>query len=176
MFKTSSANWNCADGGMSTGVGFCQTDNHGLTWHVESSLLGTPKHSSVAHQLNNEFNPTALIVTFTSNPSYSGGSETDIIYQRGTSGLFGGDAITWCNDAVSTLRCDQHYIRFRTTAYSQSLSCHESGHAVGLTHPGDANPPKPDNHASFYCMRVPAVDQGLGTDGTLTSQINATYS
>jgi hypothetical protein len=81
-------------------------------------------------------------VYWTSSPSYSGSAETDVIYQVSTSG-FSGNVIgqTWCNDAVSSTRCDQEYVRFRAAGYvDRELACHETGHAVGLTHGPDATP------------------------------------
>lgn len=173
MFKTNNTNWNCVSGGMNVNSLFCRTDNSGLTWHVESSLLGTTGHTNIAHQLNNEFASTDITVSYTVNPVYTGGSETDIIYQQGA--VSGGGAVTWCNDAVNSEMCDQHYVRFRSTTFGRGLACHETGHAIGLTHGTEAYPAQPDNSAELYCMRLPA-SAGLGpSNGAIVSQINATY-
>lgn len=174
MFKTSNTTWNCMDGGPSPNGNHCQTDNAGLTWSVESSLAGTTGHSRIANQLNTEFAPTDLTVTFQLNPVYTGGSETDIIYQQGP--VSGADARTWCDDAVTTVKCDQHYVRFRSTVFGFGLACHESGHAIGLSHGAESSPQQSNNYQFFYCMRLPAANEGLGPDvGTIRSQIDATY-
>lgn len=110
---------------------------------------------------------------FSSAPAYEGGAETDIIYQQG-SVPSGFDGITWCNDAVSTLNCDQHYVRFRADSFGRALVCHESGHAVGLTHGDDASPPIPNDDPSLACMKTVAVEDILGTHNV--RQIDGTYA
>lgn len=174
MFKTDNTSGNCQDGGTSPNGRNCQTDNSGLTWGVQSPLLGTTGHSNIANQMNTEFAPTDLTVAYHVNPVYTGGSETDIIYQQG--GVSGADAVTWCDDAVSTVKCDQHYVRFRSTVFGRGLACHETGHAVGLTHGNEADPVQANNYQFFYCMRLPAANEGLGPSaGVIVSQIDATY-
>lgn len=172
MFKTANTSWNCTDGGLTPGNGFCQTDNSTLTWHAEFSL-GTTGRSNIANRMNTEFAATDLSVSFHGTPVYTGGAETDIIFQQGTAGV-SQDGVAWCNDSVGSLLCDQHYVRFRSADPSRSLACHEAGHAVGLTHGAQADPVQSQTVASFGCMKTPTGGTEVLT-ATLTSQINATY-
>lgn len=159
----------CGTGSPSSG--FCQTDNATLTVYRESSLSSTGR-TNIAAALNDEYAPTDLSVSFVSTPSYSGSAETDIIYQQGTvSGT--ADGIAWCNDAVSSTKCDQHYNRFDSASPSKALACHETGHAVGLTHGADAYPALSQGDNSLGCMTTPVETSDLGTHNT--SMINATY-
>lgn len=59
----------------------CQTDNATLTVYYQSSVASGDK-SNVAYALTHEYQPTDLSVTTAGSPSYSGGAETDIIYQE----------------------------------------------------------------------------------------------
>jgi hypothetical protein len=169
MFKTANYNPDCRDGSL--GDPFCQTDNATLTVFRQSSLSSTGR-SNIAAALNNEYAPTDLSVSFPSTPSYSGSAETDIIYQQGTvSGT--ADGIAWCNDAVSSTKCDQHYNRFDSTSPSRALACHETGHAVGLTHGQQASPQLSNGDNSLGCMTTPVETSDLGSHNT--NMINATY-
>ncbi len=84
-----------------------------------------------------EYDPTDLTAIQESTPSYTGGSETDVIFQYGylppeAAGM------AWCDDAISSSVRDQHYAKFNTSSPSYALACHETGHTVGLTHGADA--------------------------------------
>jgi hypothetical protein len=169
MFKTANYNPDCRDGTL--GDPFCQTDNATLTVWREGSLSSTGR-ANIASTLNNEYAPTDLAVSFVSSPSYSGSAETDIIYQQGTvSGT--ADGIAWCNDAVSSTKCDQHYNRFDSASPSVALACHETGHAVGLTHGAQASPSLSNGDNSLGCMTTPVETSDLGAHNT--NMINATY-
>lgn len=91
---------------MSNGL-FCQTDNATLTYYEQSSVNSSAE-AQVDTTMFDSYDGTDLNVYWTSSPSYSGGAETDVIYQVSTSG-FSGNVIgqTWCDDAVSSTRCDQ---------------------------------------------------------------------
>lgn len=172
MYRTSGASWLCGDGGGDTDIGFCQTDNSSVTWHAQSSVTATGR-SNIANRMSNQFAPTDLNVSQTNSPSYSGGSETDIIYQQGTSGV-SQDGVAWCNDGVTSIACDQHYVRFRSATPGRSIACHETGHTIGLTHGNDADPRQSQTYSEFGCMKTPTGGTQVLT-ATLTSQINATY-
>ena len=139
MFKTGNTSFtNCSD--SSPGGPFCQTDNATLTVFRQDSLSSGSK-SNIAWTLNNSWTTTDLNVSYPATASYSGSAETDIIYQRNDGAVEAGkDGITWCNDAVSDTRCDQHYVAFDLATAPRALTCHETGHAVGLTHGRNANP------------------------------------
>lgn len=173
MYKTSNANWNCSDGDF--GDGFCQTDNATLTVFRQASVPAAKK-TSIKQMLTNQYAPTDLSIHYPSTASYTGDSETDIIYQVSASG-FSGTTIgqTWCNDAVTSTKCDQEYVRFRgTIQFDKELMCHETGHAVGLTHGQDASPAESNTAAELGCMETPDGG-GLGLGAHNKSEINATY-
>jgi hypothetical protein len=169
MFKTANYGPNCGDGNL--GDTFCQTDNATLTVFREGSI-GSTGRSNIASTLNNEYAPTDLSVSFPGSPSYSGSAETDIIYRQGT--VPGTDTgIAWCNDAVSSTKCDQHYNQFDSANPSTGLACHETGHAVGLTHGQNAAPQLSNGDNSLGCMTKPVETSDLGAHNT--NSINATY-
>jgi hypothetical protein len=169
MFKTANYNPDCRDG--SPGDPFCQTDNDFVTVFRQGSLSSTGK-ANIKAAIDDEYRPTDLSWSFVSNPSYSGSAETDIIYQEGTvSGT--ADGIAWCNDAVSSTKCDQHYNRFDSASPGKALACHETGHAVGLTHGQQASPQLSNGDNSLGCMTTPVETSNLGTHNT--NMINATY-
>lgn len=61
-------------------------------------------------------------------------------------------------------------------AYAKALTCHESGHSIGLTHGDSAYPAVSRTHPDLACMRTPATREERYIDrGTQDDQINATY-
>jgi hypothetical protein len=170
MYPTANYSPTCVDGSM--GSTFCQTDNATLTVYRESSLTSTGK-SNIAFVLDNEYHVTDLNVSYPSTPSYSGDAETDIIYQQRGDVPSNLDGIAWCNDAVTSVRCDQHYNAFRSSSPGRAISCHETGHAVGLTHGANASPAISQTDPSLACMQTPTPTGDLGAHNT--NSINATY-
>lgn len=170
MFPTANYSPNCVDG--SIGDTFCQTDNSALTVFRQSSLSSQGKQN-IKTVLDREFAPTDLSISYPSSPSYSGGAETDIIYQQ-RDGLSSSTAgISWCNDAVDTIRCDQHYAAFPTATPDTTVACHETGHGVGLTHGQQAYPRLSNTDTSLQCMKSPTNTSDLGTHNT--AEIQVTY-
>jgi hypothetical protein len=151
---------------------FCQTDNSSLTTFRQASI-GIYGSTNIVSILQYQFDPTDLNVIFSTTPSYAGDSETDIIYQAGPGVPSGLDGITWCDDAVSAVKCDQHYIRFLSSSPGTPLSSHETGHAVGLAHPQNANPQQQANDVRFQTMVTPVFTPVLGAHNI--QQINSTY-
>jgi hypothetical protein len=123
-------------------------------------------------ELRRALGPSAWLV-FDTSASYSGSAETDIIYQHGTGVPAGLSGIAWCDDAISAIRCDQHYIRFTSANPGTALSAHETGHAVGLAHPNNADPPQAPNDALFQTMVTPVFTSNLGAHNI--QQINSIY-
>jgi hypothetical protein len=152
---------------------FCTTDNSTLTYFSQGSLAPYSR-TQITSVLENQFEPTVLSVTRQDPPAYEGNAETDIVYRigalpRGISGA------TQCDDPNGLWKCDQHFVTFLNDFWAQHLTCHESGHAVGLTHPQSASPNLPGTDPSFACMRT--ADNynvhGLGVHNA--SQINGEY-
>lgn len=171
MYKTSTYGPNC-----STSI-YCQTDNSAVTYFRQSSLDASAK-TNIATVLSQKYDPTDLTVREESPPSYTGGSETDIIYQVNPSAvpLFV-DAVTWCDDPITVTQCDQHYVAFRTNsppngAINNAIACHETGHAIGLTHGTQAYPVMANTDPNLGCMAIPSP---YTLPAHETNQINATY-
>jgi hypothetical protein len=123
-----------------------------------------------------QYGPTDLVVSWPSSGTYSGDSETDLINQSGSlARKYIG--MTWCNDAVTSKKCDQHYVRYNSAISEQgkvngSDVCHETGHSVGLTHGSDAEPSVGDNAAIVGCMAMADV-YSLGSNNR--KNINNVY-
>jgi hypothetical protein len=111
----------------------------------------------------------------TSDVVFTGSGETDIIYQEGPV-PDPNVGYAWCDDPVDTAfyRCDQQYVRIQSGWYNQGLTCHETGHAVGLLHGLASSPNVPNDAEKLKCMKkVPPSDENLGTNNQ--DNINATY-
>jgi hypothetical protein len=165
------------DGG--DGLLSCQTDNREVYYYMDSGgkyELESPDRTTVSDMLRDEYASTDLARHYDSSPVFSGGAETDIIYQEGSTNISdNSDGVTWCNDAADNLRCDQQYIRIRGNGtYTPGMSCHETGHAVGLTHGREAAPMLPQRDSRLGCLQTPvAFGTGLGANNR--ENINATY-
>jgi hypothetical protein len=153
---------------------FCQTDNRQLTFHRQAGFTSA-EYQHMSDTLYGSYDTTVLNVTYHSTPIYDGPDETDIIFQKASvpSGLVG---ITWCENAATWVKCDQHYVRFKSGySVSRALACHESGHAVGLTHGSDAAPKQSDRAPSLECLRNPIqyATESLGSHNK--DAVDATY-
>jgi hypothetical protein len=190
LYPTANANWTCVNGpsgGAPAGTnGFCLTDNADTSWYTDSDNSNGSgdirNRATFELILEREYDDkTALSMRYQPNPKFSGSGETDIIFQQGVlpTGVLGR---TWCNDAIEgTRECDQTYVRFDSHTPIAYAICHETGHAVGLTHGAQANPVQPNDTGVFFCMRAPlppvgdrAAEIGL-PNGTLGSQLDAHY-
>lgn len=184
-------NWNktCVDTTQYSGVS-CQTDNSSTGWRAESSIdtttapNDTPAEESINVTMANSYDGTDLDTYFDTTPVYSGSGETDVVYRSKPSD-FRADSfigLTWCDDAVSALRCDQQYVNFRdVNDTDRALACHETGHAVGLLHGFDASPrPNPNRDVAnsdvrLNCMVTPRVRSLRFLDDNNVDNINSTY-
>jgi hypothetical protein len=185
MYPTDNSGYDCFSGDANVGRK-CQTDNSGLTVWINTSgpnALLTADVSNVQLALNESFNTTNLNVTYHQTPVTSGGSETDIIYRRNDVGLSAGDVgITFCDDAVSSTKCDQHYVSFGTVSGGlatvvRGLACHETGHAVGLTHGAEAAPVLDNDDGILGCMKtnIPLASFPIYLLDQNIKMINSTY-
>lgn len=174
MFKTANLDNDCFDGTLAGSKTLCRTDNAALNVWREGSIPAGSERTNIGAVLADEFRPTDFSVTFVQSPSYSGDAETDVIYQKGDTPS-GTAAITWCNDAVTDTRCDQHYSRY-SNFITKGLACHESGHAVGLTHGQQASPSVSNTDGTLGCLQTPIPPSNNGELGTHSKQlINDTY-
>jgi hypothetical protein len=164
----------CHNGTESNGV-FCQTDNATLTvWFKASITAGA--ESTVRLALNNSYNGTDLNVSYPAALATTGSAETDIVYERSTTGLTGSTiGTTWCDNAANLVDCDQHYVRFRYASIDRELACHETGHAVGLTHGAQAWPTTGNNDPVLGCMETPDTGSEPYLGSNNVDNINSTY-
>ena len=156
----------------------CQSDNAALNYYA--TLTGTlaleaPDATVVANVITEYGNDTDLTGSYDTTPTYSGSAETDIIYEEGP---VPGDVVgfTWCDDdSLGGWLCDQQYIRIEGAGeYTHGLTCHETGHAVGLTHGSEANPTKSNSNTGLDCMMNPVpVTKHLGSNSI--GNINNVY-
>lgn len=171
MYPTMNYHPSCVDGTI--GSTYCQTDNAAVSFGMES--MTAAQKLVFRNVMSSQFNPTDLSTVENSTIVYTGSAETDIVYQVGNLGS-GLNGITWCDDAVTSYQCDQHYVRIVASRVSSSVStpCHESGHAVGLTHGQDAFPAVANDNTNLECMRTPGTNVAtLGAHNV--AQINGEY-
>lgn len=162
----------------------CLTDNADVYFYMDSSgefELEARDKNIVNSALRSEYGPTDLAITYDYSPVFSGSAETDIIYQEGSKNI-DSDAIgvSWCNDSsggdgtYSVWECDQQYVRIRgNDTIDLAVACHESGHAVGLTHGSDADPKVSNSNSVLGCMTTPSNYTTLGSSNA--SNINFVY-
>jgi hypothetical protein len=152
---------------------YCQTDNNALTFGLET--MTSTQRTVFRNVMSGQYNPTDLNTSEQSPIAYTGSSETDIVFQVGDPG--GGlNGITWCNDSISSTKCDQHYVRIVSSRVTSTAStpCHETGHAVGLTHGANAAPVQSNDNTNLECMRTPGTSvTTLGAHNA--AQINGAY-
>lgn len=170
MFKTGNLSSNCFDGAFLP----CQTDNSTLRWYDEASITFTGR-SNIESVMEGTYESTDFSVSIQIPPSYTGDSETDIIYRQVAlpPGVLGQ---TFCDDAVSTTDCDQGYVELAASTPDTKTICHESGHTVGLTHGANASPSVANSDDSLGCMQTPYSEITSATLGSHNAaQINSTY-
>jgi hypothetical protein len=166
MIKTATYSADCSPDTL------CQSDNSTLTYFRQSSLNANSQ-TNIHTVLTEKYGPTDLTIVQESPPVYTGGAETDIVYQ--VNGQLSPQALTVCDDPISSLKCDQFFVIFRDNvnyATNNAIACHETGHAVGLTHGHEASPVKANSDQSLECLAIPSP-YVLGAHSV--PQINATY-
>lgn len=167
LVPTGSYHAPCTKGGAGYGP-VCLTDNSKVYYYMDSGGAGeleSVDRQIVSSMLSAQYSPTHLQIHYDSTPVFSGSGETDIVYQEGDlpSPYIG---YTWCDDPVATYVCDQTVVRMQGAGtISPGLSCHETGHAVGLTHGSEAYPRRDNNASVLGCMQGDyAYYQDLGAN------------
>ena len=176
MFKTPNTPWNCVNGTMNAGV-FCRTDGAAVSVFLESSLSSSAR-TKIQSTLTNNYGATQLTIAYASSLA----PNTDIVYQQGQVPIITGGTVlgvTWCRVAATTEKCDQHFVRFNYESIAPStqfVACHETGHAVGLTHGQNAYPKFANSDARLECLRTPYVGSYYAKLGPMNiANINAVY-
>lgn len=184
MFPSSNWNKTCFDTSFGRGMN-CQTDDDSVGWRAEGSIDSTTNTSDTPAErwinvtMADSYDTTDLAVYFDTSPKYDGSGETDVIYRAKASDFAGTDFIgmTWCDDAVSSLRCDQQYVQFEDAyATDRALACHETGHSVGLLHGENAAPRFDNQDSRLGCMVKRIVSSLKFVGANNVSNINATYT
>jgi hypothetical protein len=176
MMPTATMQGSCADdASFSNPKIICQTDNASWTLWSENSVSARD-WNTIRNVIETQFRNTDLTPIYASSPTYTGESETDLIYQVSSTGWSSNQiGRAWCDDAVIDYRCDQYYVRFRTGWVDSENACHESGHAVGLMHGSNAYPRVADDNAYLFCMETPNSGNRPTLGSHNTKEINETY-
>ena len=174
MYPTGNYPGPCGGGTMEA-AGFCLTDSRGITAFRKYGHFAQSGLDNIQSSLNRYIDGTVLSYYFVGVDGvvYSGAEQTDIVYDVGTvpGNLLG---ITSCNHAADSVSCDQHFVRFPANAPSTNTTCHETGHAVGLTHGQEAWPSISNHDDRLQCMTTQPIE--VNTVGPNNKGwINATY-
>ena len=178
IYPTNNYHPTCVDGTM--GDTYCLTDNTYVTAYRKSGQFSQGGLDNIAEADSRYDTGTVLEFHFTGTDGvqYSGDAETDIIYEvHDVPGALLG--ITWCDDSITQIgdnrRCDQHYVAFPANYPSLNTACHETGHAVGLTHGVDAYPSLSNHDDRLRCMTTGPIEfDTVGADNK--EQIKGQYS
>jgi hypothetical protein len=139
----------CADLGANPtdAATVCLTDDSHLWYYADSNEWGELEDLDklkLGEMLYQQYDSTDLKVEYDYNPVFEGEGETDVIYQEDSANLDGAIGVMWCNDRVNGnyWRCDQAYVRIKGNGYYQmnGVTCHETGHVVGLLHGFNTDP------------------------------------
>lgn len=174
MYPTANYRRQCQDWDQADSLkSFCQTDGLVLTYYYQSSL--TAADNAALREGLDQYEPTKLDPTYQNPPSYSAGDETDIVFAKRAIPISVA-GLVYCEDAATTLRCDQHYVLLKPGSVVRKMTaCHEVGHAVGLTHGAEASPRQSPSAPDLGCLRTPydLISYKLGPHNA--RQINDTY-
>ena len=150
---------------------FCRTDGASVSVWIDSSELDPTAVGNINFTIDNRIGGTnGMSVVRPGSPTLTGYPETDIIYRRSGTVSAGLAGWTWCNAMFDSVVCDQHYIDFRSnTTATRIAACHETGHAVGLTHGAQAYHDTTDLDPDLRCMGTP--DPAYDNWGTSNAEV-----
>jgi hypothetical protein len=182
MYPSTTIPEQCSDSGMwDGGWNACLTDNAGLYFCFDSTYqpATAAMKTAVRNTMSYSYTTTDLN-TYEEGCVYTGTGETDIVYQELATLPGSAVGFTWCDDATSSLRCDQHYITLKQASLAGylpdkawGLACHETGHAVGFLHGGNSDPVVDGNSNIIGCMGNWPVNKWVGENNAMF--INRTY-
>ncbi len=169
-----------ASGPDTYNIGICRTDNRNWTYYMDSAgefeLESEDKQAAILGMASWE-SVTVMNPNLDETPVFSGPGETDVVFQEGVvPGFESFGGLTWCQDRTdgTTWECDQHYVRIRGAGiYNRWFVAHETGHALGLTHGPQANPPTSGTASIMGIMTTGALPSSIGS--TAAAQVNGFY-
>lgn len=164
----------------------CLTDNKKVYFWMEKSIdwstaIDTKVEKSIFDTINRSYAGTDLEVFYDGDPVFKGAGETDIVYRARPQDFNDPKqnvvGYMWCDNRTTSLqRCDQAYINFQSKNASRALACHETGHAVGLTHGKDARTKGIENDdGRLGCMVTPLDNDKYRLEGSNVANINDVY-
>lgn len=140
----------------------CRMNDRFLGWDAE---LGPLMTTATFDTLYNSYHTTDIdvnVVGATNNGAEA--TSADIFYRNGS---LGGDyGLTSCQSWSGHV-CQHNHVIYDASALAgnttvlKSLACHETGHAVGLTHPGSVG--APDDPSIYHCMVESGWAPNVGT-------------
>lgn len=158
----------CIANGIPALAEYCLQDNYSVVAYV-NDVSSTGLRNAILATLD-DLEASDLAVSVTNNPEYAAhnNAETDIIY-RIDNNMNIAAGLAFCEDEDDGNRCDQHYVIFDQGEYCAGLSpancadpdqiqritCHETGHTVGLTHGDDASPSAGLLDTRLGCLKTP---------------------
>lgn len=132
----------------------CRMNDRFLYWDAD---LGPLMTTAIIDTLYNSYHTTNIDVSIsgTVNDGYHDAQASDVYYHNAAGldpGVYG---VASCEVGNGTHVCQHTHVHFRAgmsgdASFLKSIACHETGHAVGLTHPGSVG--APDIPDIYRCM------------------------
>ncbi len=166
--------------------GVCLADSR---WHtVYAVALGSKMQAATVFTLDLSYDTTDINVIYhsTSQVTYSGSWETDVIYSNSNSlpsNVWGRNRCD--DDSPGGGKCDQFYVLYHAdkfdaeipndTTLQRAIACQETGHTVGMLHGSNSDPSQADTSAAFRCMRTNPLAAVASMGPHNINQVNGQY-